>query len=121
MKLYIYVSGDELELPLAVADSPRELAKMCNTTANVVSSSITHGKGRYKVVDVESDGEFTTPPKGGGRKGKRVSQFTFDGKFVASYKNSTEAARKYNVALSSIYNCCTGKRKTAKGYIWRFE
>jgi hypothetical protein len=49
-KLYLRTTQDELELPIAVADSPTELARMCGTTANNVSSSIAHGrKGWYKV------------------------------------------------------------------------
>lgn len=51
-KLYLRTTQDELELPIAVADSPTELARMLGTTANNVSSSIAHGrKGWYAVLD----------------------------------------------------------------------
>ena len=55
MKLYLRTSTDELELPLAVAGSPKELADLTGTTPECVLSSISHGhKGWYRVeVDDE--------------------------------------------------------------------
>lgn len=51
MKLYMKCTTDKYELPIAVADSPRELAKILGTTPNTVSSSINHGRrGWYKVL-----------------------------------------------------------------------
>lgn len=55
MKLYVKYSLDKYELPIAVADSPKELAKMVGTTANVVSSSITHKRRGYAVVETKED------------------------------------------------------------------
>lgn len=40
--LYLRTTVDELELPVAVAESPGELAEMLGTNANVVSSAISH-------------------------------------------------------------------------------
>lgn len=61
-KKYIYICHtlDKFELPIAVADSPSELAEICGTTAGCVSSSISHelldGKQRkYKRVEVIED------------------------------------------------------------------
>lgn len=49
-KLYLRTTQDELELPIAVADSPTELARMLGTTENNVSSCISkHYKGWYKI------------------------------------------------------------------------
>lgn len=47
-KLYLAVTPDEYELPLFVADSAVELAKMFSTTANVVSSCISHNSSGKK-------------------------------------------------------------------------
>ncbi len=50
IKLYLKVTTDKYELPLAVAESPRELAMMCGTTANCVMSAISHHhKGWLKI------------------------------------------------------------------------
>ena len=40
--LYLRTTVDEYELPVAVAESPGELAEMLGTNANVVSSAISH-------------------------------------------------------------------------------
>lgn len=40
--IYLKVSDDLYELPLAVANSPTELAKICNTTTNRINSAISH-------------------------------------------------------------------------------
>ena len=50
--LYMKVTNDAYELPEAVADSPHELAKMLGTTANCVSSSITHQRAGWLKVEV---------------------------------------------------------------------
>lgn len=60
MKLYMYVTFDKYELPLAVADSPRELAEMTGRgTRQTVLSAISHSKyqkrSRYHKVEVEDD------------------------------------------------------------------
>lgn len=62
MKLYLAITRDKYELPLAVADSPNELARMCGVKPNNVSSAISNwksGKRRrscFICVDIE-DGE----------------------------------------------------------------
>ena len=61
MKLYLRVTKDKYELPVAVADSPRELAKMTGVSRDTILSSLSHVKdGRirnsiYKMVEVEDD------------------------------------------------------------------
>lgn len=60
MKLYLCVTRDKYELPLAVADSLSELARMCGVTTSAVASAISHEshghyKSRYKRVIIEDD------------------------------------------------------------------
>lgn len=43
MKLYMKVTKDKYELPLAVADSAKELAAMVGTKENTVNSCISKG------------------------------------------------------------------------------
>ena len=53
--LYIKTTMDDLELPIAVADSGVELAEMLNTTPDVVYSSISKKRrGWYKVQEEDS-------------------------------------------------------------------
>ena len=59
MKLYLLVTRDELELPLIVADSVKELAVKCGCTENAISVGINYkkngGKSRFVKVVVEDD------------------------------------------------------------------
>lgn len=60
--LYIAVTKDKYELPIAVADSPQELAKLCGTTKNVINSMISHEKAgriksKYKKIEIEERNE----------------------------------------------------------------
>lgn len=53
--IYMKVSRDKYELPLAVADTADELALIVGTTKNTVLSSISHGHRTYIRVNVEDD------------------------------------------------------------------
>ena len=61
MKLYLRVTKDKYELPVAVADSPRELAKMIGVSRDTILSSLSHVKAGqirnsiYKLVEVEDE------------------------------------------------------------------
>ena len=56
--LYIAVSLDEYELPIAVADTVPELAKIMGTTVNSIRSAISHKARRYhKVERIEEEGD----------------------------------------------------------------
>lgn len=50
-KLYLRTTTDKYELPIAVASSASELAKMLGVTPATVSSSISHHhKGWFKIT-----------------------------------------------------------------------
>lgn len=58
MKLYMEVTTDKYELPLAVAPTIRELARITGTNANNISACITRArkrgwKSKYIVVEIE--------------------------------------------------------------------
>lgn len=57
MTLYMKTTYDEYELPIAVADTPRELAEMIGTSAGVVSSSISHGRSTFHKIVIEDSEE----------------------------------------------------------------
>lgn len=63
MKLYLEITRDIYQLPIAVADSPHELAWMCGTTNAVISSMVTRtAKGEYRrpryiVVEIDEEEE----------------------------------------------------------------
>lgn len=50
MKVYMKVMADKYELPIAIADSPKELAEMVGVKANSISSQITRAERGYLTV-----------------------------------------------------------------------
>lgn len=50
---------------------------------------------------------------------KRVFQYTLDGEFVKEWESMSEAERN-GFLTSGICQCCKGKRKSYKGYIWSY-
>lgn len=55
-------------------------------------------------------------------KSKKVYQYDLNGKFINSYVSASEAARSLGVkSHSHISECCRGKIKTYKGFIWRYS
>lgn len=53
-------------------------------------------------------------------RSKPVLQYTLDGEFVREWSSATEA-EKYGFISYHIYACCNGKRKSHKGFIWRYK
>ena len=55
-------------------------------------------------------------------KAKQVFQYDLNGKFINSYCSTGAAARSLGIKSSShIGECCRGKIKTYKGFIWRYS
>lgn len=53
-------------------------------------------------------------------KAKQVNQYDLDGKYIMSYPSAGTAGRAIHGKSSHISECCRGKIKTYKGYIWRY-
>ena len=53
--MYLKTTTDDLELPIAVAESPGELAKMLGTTKGTVLSGIGHHYLGWYRLEVEDD------------------------------------------------------------------
>lgn len=51
---------------------------------------------------------------------KAVAQYSKSGELIATYKSLSEAAEKTDCPVSNISSCCKCKRKSAKGFIWKF-
>lgn len=55
MTLYLKTTLDEYELPIAVAESPKELAALLGTTPGCVMSSLSHKRAGWYKIEVEED------------------------------------------------------------------
>ena len=52
-------------------------------------------------------------------KAKRVKQFDIDGQYIKTWDAIVDAQKTLNIG--HISQCCSGKRKTAGGFIWKYE
>lgn len=52
---------------------------------------------------------------------KSILQFDLKGNLIAKYDSAKEASKITNSNYVSICQCCTGRNKTANGYIWKYE
>ncbi len=50
-----------------------------------------------------------------------VLQYSIDGVFIKRYASSGEAERLNGIAQSKVGACCRGERKTAGGYVWKYD
>jgi group I intron endonuclease len=53
--------------------------------------------------------------------GRKVSQYTKEGQFIASFDSIIEASEKTNVTRGNIQHNTAGRAKTAGGFIWKYE
>ena len=53
-------------------------------------------------------------------KAKKVNQYDLKGKYITSYPSTGIAAKAINGVHSHISQCCRGKIKTYKGFIWKY-
>jgi group I intron endonuclease len=52
---------------------------------------------------------------------KYVEQYTLDGEYLNTFNSVSEASRSINSATTNISKCCNGKRKSARGYVWKYK
>ena len=71
-------------------------------------------KRKIKLTDI-SDKPYKKP-KG---NSKPIQQFTLDGVFVRSYNNARETV-EFGFNYKNVSDVCTGKKKSHKGYVFRF-
>lgn len=53
-------------------------------------------------------------------KSKKVNQYTLNGKYINTYSSVGEASRSLGINHSHISECCRGKIKSYKNFIWRY-
>lgn len=53
--------------------------------------------------------------------GKRVMQFSKRNEYIDTYDSAIKAAKALNIDSTGITACARGRRKSAGGYIWKYE
>ena len=51
---------------------------------------------------------------------KKVAKYSKDGKLIKVYNSASEAWHDGNPNPEYIRNCCRGRIKTTKGYVWKY-
>lgn len=51
---------------------------------------------------------------------RKILQFDGEGTFIKQWDSIKEAAEFYKVHSSSISHCCAGRKKTIRGFIWKY-
>jgi len=54
------------------------------------------------------------------KQNKQVIQYSIDGNLLKSYHSLSNASIDTKISESCISNCCNGKIKTARGFIWKY-
>lgn len=55
-----------------------------------------------------------------GKLSKKVGQYSIDGKLIKVWPSMSEASRQMNISVPDIVRCCRGRRKTRKGFVWKY-
>lgn len=52
---------------------------------------------------------------------KKIAQYTLDGRLVKIWDSMMDIERELGYAAGHICRCCKGQRKTAYGFIWKYQ
>lgn len=119
---HIYCFNKNLEL-VAEYKNIKEASKAVNVSPSMILQELhktpkSLSGGFYWSYNKEL-GETVKYPNTG--KAKIVYQYDLKGKFINKYSSTGEAARSLGVYSGShIGECCRGKIKTYKGFVWRY-
>ena len=76
---------------------------------------------RYKGLIYEEEINYKTPSQRTAEaRSKPLLQYTLDGEFVCEWASTRECGRN-GFDQSAVSACCRGKRKSYKGYIWKYK
>lgn len=100
-----------IEASKAVGISPSLIYQEINKEIKALSG------GFYWSKKKNLDKTISYPNMG---KAKKVLQYDLKGKYITSYNSTGIAARAVHGNHSHIGECCRGKIKSYKGFIWRY-
>lgn len=116
--------GNFIKEYISIADAAQEVQ---TSTGNIIYAcngklkSTAGFQWRYKTTDniIQKIDNYCVDK---GRKGLKVIQYDLNGNFIQIFDNAIIAAKNVGITYpSSINRVCSGKRKTAGGYIWKYQ
>jgi len=116
--LYAFSNQPALKYECNHKNSIRDDNKLCNLEWVTKSENAIHGfKYGNKIVQKPQLGKFGKDSK----ISVPVTQLTKNGDFIAHYHGMSEAERETGIFHGNISKVCTGERKYAGGFIWRYK
>lgn len=106
-------SSNDIKIKLGI--NPRNVRKCCNgeraTAGGFQFSYYKHDrippiKPRYE--------------RASEKMSKKVAQYSLDGKLVRVWNSLHEIQRETGFLMQGVSDCCLGKKKTYKGFIWKY-
>lgn len=55
------------------------------------------------------------------KSSKIIKQYTLEGKFIKKWDSKIEASKELKIDAGSMSKCCNKIRKSAGGFIWKYE
>lgn len=99
-------------------------------TRNLISK-LSKGKKKYPGFGAKVSAGLKGIPKSDSHRlklskaktnsGKKIMQFSKEGKLLKIWDNIDQVAKALRVSRESIAGCCRGKAKTAHKYIWKYK
>jgi hypothetical protein len=78
-------------------------------------------KTRYLKIDYSTPERKALAIKNGKMACKPVLQLSMQGEVIARYESARAAKAAIGDRYTHITDCCKGKRKSSKGYMWKYE
>ena len=116
-KFGLYYKRPASELIFLTPTAHRQLHKTGVLRSDATKKAISYAK---KGVPLSEAHKKAISEAHKGVNAKKILQFTKSGEFISEWSSLKEASRQLRIAQSNICNCCSGKRKYAGGYIWRY-
>ena len=60
----------------------------------------------------------------GGHKGTKrrpVQQYSLSGEYIRTWESAIDVTKELNIANQNIMKVCKGQRKSAGGYVWKYD
>ena len=114
------LEGNYIKTFSSISEAARQVCNDRNANTHIIQcckrerNSASGFIWRYE----EDDEDVFLPPS----KGKHpVLQYDLQGNFIKRYESIKEAAKAMGCTSSPIYQVCVGRKKTVKGYTWKYE
>ena len=120
--VYMFIEDDEYELPIAIGDTVKELAKRIGVPESYVSAELKRSKELHlwcRFIQVPVNGEYELPSEKGRSPLARPVICIAPNGVKDRYESVALAARVMGVSEAAIRKFC--KKGTGRGCEWRYE